>query len=82
MKIYLNPSEIRIIIAKKNRNLTWFAEQIGTSRGYVSILLAQKKSPRPEIRDRIQKTLNGHKWDDLFVISSVTSITIEGENNE
>ena len=82
MKIYLNSEGVRIIVAKKNRSLSWFAKQVGISRGYVSVLLAQRKSPQPKVRRKIQKTLNGHKWDDLFIICSVTSITIERGGNE
>ena len=77
MRIFLNSKSVQIILAKKNKSLTWFAEEVNISQSYVSMLLNQEKSPSPELRNRIQKVFANHKWEEVFTICSATSSEIE-----
>jgi len=76
IRIYLNADNIKIKIAKKNKDLTWLADRMEISRGYLSMLLSGQKSPRPEKREKIQRAL-GLSWDELFKMTN-TSREIDG----
>ena len=78
MKIFLNSKSVQIILAKKNKTLGWFAEEVNISQTYVTMLFNEEKSPSPEMRDRIQKVFIGHKWEEIFTICSVKSSEVEG----
>ena len=78
MRITIKGDNIRVILAKKNKNYTWFAEQLGTSRQYVSMILNDVKFPSPKKREKIMKIFAGRRWDDLFHLSmSMSSNSIQ-----
>jgi len=76
IRILLNSTNIKIILAKKNKDLKWLAQQVGISRSYLSMWLSGLKSPRPHYRKKIQKALGGNKkWEEVFKIICQTNTT-------
>lgn len=80
VKIYLKSRNIKIILAKKNINLSDFASTIGVSRTTLSLWLGHKRSPNVESRKRIQNFLGkSRKWEELFLTDINTSTAEELE---
>lgn len=78
VKIYLNKTGIKVALAQKNRSLSWLSDKVGVSQSYMSRWLSCEKSPRPEVRDKIQKCLGGKtKWGMVFLIKRLTSTSEE-----
>lgn len=75
IRIYLNARQVQVILAKKNKNITWLSENIGTPRRTISRWLHKKQCLCAESREKIQKCLNGRgiKWGDLFTIVYATT---------
>lgn len=78
VKIYLNKTGIKSVLAQKNKSLNWLADRVGVSQSYMSRWLSCEKSPRPEVRCKIQKCLGGHtKWGTVFIIRRLTATSEE-----
>ena len=46
----------------------WLAQRIGTSSGYMSQLMAGRRHPSPQMRQKILGILQGYEFDDLFTL--------------
>ena len=68
MKVQLKAKAIRQILARKNMSQNWLAQRIGTSSGYMSQLMAGRRHPSPQMRQKILGILQGYEFDDLFTL--------------
>ena len=68
MKVQLKAQAIRRILARKNMSQNWLAQRIGTSSGYMSQLMAGRRHPSPQMRQKILGVLQGYEFDDLFTL--------------
>lgn len=70
MKIQIKTQQIEVILAKRNKTKEWLADRLNTTPTYLSELLAGRKCPSAEMRDRLCKVLKGRGilWDDIFQI--------------
>ncbi len=60
-KIKLNRSAVSELLNLLNRSQTQLARMCGLSPGYLSLLMAGKRSPSPDARRRIQEALGGER---------------------
>jgi len=68
MKVKLKAQAIRRILARKNLSQNWLAQRLGTSSGYMSQMLAGRRSPSPQMRRQILEALQDYEFDDLFTL--------------
>lgn len=68
MKVKLKAQAIRRILARKNLSQNWLAQRLGTSSGYMSQMLAGRRSPSPQMRKQILEALQDYEFDDLFTL--------------
>ena len=65
-KIKLNRSAVSELLNLLHMTQTQLARRCGLSPGYLSLLMAGKRSPSPEARRRIQEALGVNDFDRLF----------------
>ena len=65
-KIKLNRSAVSELLNLLHMTQTQLARRCGLSRGYLSLLMAGKRSPSPDARRRIQEALGVNDFDRLF----------------
>jgi DNA-binding transcriptional regulator YiaG len=76
IKIFIKTDNVKIILAKKNIDLSCFAERVGVHRSTISMWFAHQKCPSAESRRKIHEVLGKtRRWDNLFQIhmSTITS---------
>lgn len=71
-------SEVLIMIAKKGKNISHFAKEIGVSNGYLSQILNGKRNPSAVVAYKIAKGIN-LEINDVFIINHKEG---EGQNAE
>jgi len=75
--VLLRRAAIETRLARLNWTKSELAARAGISRGHLSDLLAGRKRPRPELRERLLNTF-GATFDELFQIVS----TVEGSGDD
>ena len=67
-KVRLKPEPVWERINRRNMSQNDLARRAKISSGYLSQLLSGQKSPSPDVRQRLQATLEISQFDDLFVL--------------
>lgn len=70
--VRLNTAALWERLTKLNRSQNWLARQIGISPGYMSMLVNAGRTPSERIRQRMQKALGVHDFDELFTTEEET----------
>ena len=82
MAVYLKKDRFEELLARRNMSQVDFANMIGISETYLSMLKDSEKheaGASPDLREKILKVLN-IEFDDIFFIS--TSCSSENENKD
>ena len=66
--VRLNTAALWKRLTTLNRSQNWLARQIGISPGYMSMLVNAGRTPSGRIRQRMQKALGVHDFDELFTM--------------
>ena len=67
-RVKLNRAAVSELLSLLNMTQTELAQRCGLSPGYLSLLMAGKRSPSPEARRGIQEVLGVSDFDRLFII--------------
>lgn len=70
MKVKLKPQTLLNLLARKNKSQNWLAVRLDISSGYMSQLIRGKRTPSPEMRERILKYFEQMTFDELFEIAN------------
>ncbi len=70
--VRLNTAALWQRLTKLNRSQNWLAREIGISPGYMSMLVNAGRTPSGRIRQRMQKALGVHDFDELFTTEEAT----------
>ena len=73
IRVLLRRAAVETRLARLNWTKSELAARAGISRGHLSDLLAGRKRPRPELRERLLDTF-GAAFDDLFQIVPHTPV--------
>lgn len=65
-RIFLNGRKVAEILVRRGLTRSELADKIGVSPTYIWMLMNQRSAPSPELTKKIQATLRGARWDDLF----------------
>ena len=66
--VRLNRAALWKRLTTLNRSQNWLARETGVSRGYMSMLVNEERSPSGRIRRRMQMVLGVDDYDQLFTI--------------
>ncbi len=67
-RIKLRPEQVWKLIGRRNMSQNDLARSAGISSGYLSQLIAGRKSPSPAVRRRLQTALEVSEFEDLFTM--------------
>ena len=66
--VLLRSQVLRERLASQHRTHSWFAAEVGISRGYLSRLLSTGRAPSGRIRRRMQEVLGIGEFEVLFAM--------------
>lgn len=68
VKIFIKQQKVRVILARRNKSLGWFATHIGVTRQHVSDMMERRSCPSHGLRDTIMRVLRlrNEDWDSVF----------------
>ena len=72
LKIFLNTSGFKTILARKNLTQREVAKELNITEWYLSMLVRRNKHPSPDVRRRIQERFRGYSWDNIFSMEEST----------
>ena len=73
MTVWLRADRIRQILAKKNMSQNALATYAKTGSAYMSQLMTGRRTPSPEMRERIMKVLGVKQFDRIFTLECTYS---------
>jgi len=70
MKIFVRvkPKPLLTILARENMSQNGLGRAAGLQSGHVSQLISGKRNVSPKTREKILQSLNGVRFDEIFVI--------------
>ena len=79
IRVYIRPEQVRLALARANRDVSWLAKELSTSSGYLGAMMAGYKQAPPAIRERLIRVLQRRarlpnsdtNWDRFFRIQEV-----------
>jgi len=79
IRVLLNSDNIRILMAKKNMTSRKVSYKLGTTEFYVSQMLSGRRSPSPQMREKIMNVFGRRNWDMIFKIDTNTTGAVKVE---
>lgn len=71
-KVVLKSFEFRVLLLKKDLSFTELGKRCGITPNYISMIVAQRRSPAPAVAHKICDNL-GVEFDEIFEIYDVTA---------
>lgn len=79
IKVYIRVETVEVLLAKKNEDLEWFANQMSMSTWHAREILKGKAPLTPDSRKRVMKIFSGMaiqrgrpSWDQIFKVEEVS----------
>ena len=71
-RVKLNPDRVWKLMHRRHISQNELAKLSGMSSGYLSMLMRGIRSPSPERRRRLMKALGVTRFDDMFILETVS----------